>query len=145
MKIEKPKPKKKFSIGDSAVIVANTNNHGFSIGETVRIISGLIPLPIDRHFAESLENGRQWYVADEDIVLTDNPIRPEKPEIIRLGNLKIVFNGDYTIVTDGRFTGKAKRNPADEYDAVLGLKLAVERYERDKSKHAAKFMHFSMF
>lgn len=59
--------------------------------------------------------------------------KPEpKPEIIRLGSLKIVFNGDYTIVTDGRFTGKAKRNPADEYDAVVGLKLAVERYEKDK-------------
>ena len=61
--------------------------------------------------------------------------KPEpKPEIIRLGNLKIVFNGDYTIVTDGRFTGKAKRNPADEYDAVVGLKLAVERYEKDKQE-----------
>ena len=61
--------------------------------------------------------------------------KPEpKPEIIRLGNLKIVFNGDYTIVTDGRFTGKAKRNPADEYDAVAGLKLAVERYEKDKQE-----------
>lgn len=59
-----------------------------------------------------------------------------KSEIIRLGNLKIVFNGDYTIVTDGRFTGKAKRNPADEYDAVVGLKLAVERYEKDKISKA---------
>lgn len=59
----------------------------------------------------------------------------EKPEIIRLGNLKIVFNGDYTIVTDGRFTGKAKRNSADEYDAVVGLKLAVERYEKNKKDY----------
>lgn len=67
-----------------------------------------------------------------------------KSEIIRLGNLKIVFNGDYTIVTDGRFTGKAKRNPADEYDAVVGLKLAVERYEREKAKHTVAFKHFSM-
>ena len=58
-----------------------------------------------------------------------------KPEIIRLGNLKIVFNGDYTIVTDGRFTGKAKRNPADEYDAVVGLKAAVERYEKSKKDY----------
>lgn len=142
--IEKPNPKK-FNIGDTVVIVENTNNHGFSIGETVMIISGLIPLPIDRFFARSLENGRQWYVAYEDIALTDNQIRPEKPTIIRLGNLKIVFNGDYTIVTDGRFTGKAKRNPADEYDAVVGLKLAAERYERDKKKNAVKFKHFSMF
>ena len=75
------------------------------------------------------------------VVWEQNP----KPEIIRLGNLKIVFNGDYTIVTDGRFTGKAKRNPADEYDAVVGLKLAGERYERQKAKHTAKFKHFSMF
>ena len=60
-----------------------------------------------------------------------------KPEIIRLGNLKIVFNCDYTIVTDGRFTGKAKRNPADEYDAVVGLKLAVERYEKSKKDYFA--------
>ena len=58
-----------------------------------------------------------------------------KPEVIRLGNLKIVFNGDYTIVTDGRFTGKAKRNPADEYDAVVGLKLAVERCEKSKKDY----------
>ncbi len=63
---------------------------------------------------------------DHKIVIWE---QSSKPEIIRLGNLKIVFNGDYTIVTDGRFTGKAKRNPADEYDAVVGLKLAVERYE----------------
>ena len=68
-----------------------------------------------------------------------------KPEIIRLGNLKIVFNGDYTIVTDGRFTGKAKRNPADEYDAVVGLKLAVERYERDKKENTVTFKRFSIF
>lgn len=68
-----------------------------------------------------------------------------KPEIIRLGNLKIVFNGDYTIVTDGRFTGKAKRNPADEYDAVVGLKLAAERYEKDKKENTITFKHFSMF
>ena len=62
--------------------------------------------------------------------------KPEpKPEIIRLGNLKIVFNGDYTIVIDGRFTGKAKRNPADEYDAVVGLKLAVERCEKSKQDY----------
>ena len=61
-------------------------------------------------------------------------VQNRKPEIIRLGNLKIVFKGDYTIVTDGRFTGKAKRNPADEYDAVVGLKLAVERYEKDKQE-----------
>ena len=72
-------------------------------------------------------------------------VEQPKPEIIRLGNLKIVFNGDYTIVTDDRFTGKAKRNPADEYDAVVGLKLAVERYERDKAKNTVKFRHFSMF
>lgn len=58
-----------------------------------------------------------------------------KPEIIRLGNLKIVFNGDYTIVTDGRFTGKAKRNPADKYDAVVGLKLAVERCEKARNDY----------
>lgn len=60
-----------------------------------------------------------------------------KSEIIRLGNLKIVFNGDYTIVTDGRFTGKAKRNPADEYDAVVGLKLAMERCEKAKKDYFA--------
>ena len=72
--------------------------------------------------------------------------KPEpKPEIIRLGNLKIVFNGDYTIVTDGRFTGKAKRNLADEYDAVVGLKLAVERYERDKKENTVTFKHFQCF
>lgn len=68
-----------------------------------------------------------------------------KPEIIRLGNLKIVFNGDYTIVTDGRFTGKAKRNPADEYDAVVGLKLAAERYEKDKKENTITFKRFSIF
>ena len=71
---------------------------------------------------------------DHKIVVWD---QSRKPEIIRLGNLKIVFNGDYTIVTDGRFTGKAKRNPADEYDAVVGLKLAVERYEKSKKDYFA--------
>ena len=72
---------------------------------------------------------------DHKIVIWEQIENPNpRPEIIRLGNLKIVFNGDYTIVTDGRFTGKAKRNPADEYDAVVGLKLAVERYEKDKQE-----------
>src|SRR5690554_6732772 len=57
-------------------------------------------------------------------------IENPKPTIIHLNGIKIVFNGDYTIVTDGRVAGKAKRNPADKYDAVVGLKLAVERYEK---------------
>lgn len=131
--IERPKPKKKLNIGDSVVIVANTNYHGFTTGEVVKIVPSMVSLPIDGYIAKSLESGKQWYVADEDIALTGNSIRPEKPTIIRLGNLKIVFNGDYTIVTDGRFTGKAKRNPADEYDAVVGFKLAVERYEKGKA------------
>ena len=73
--------------------------------------------------------------SDEAIVEWEIEKPEPKPEIIHLGNLKIVFNGDYTIVTDGRFTGKAKRNPADEYDAVVGLKLAVERYEKSKKDH----------
>ena len=134
-KIENPEPKNKFSVGDSAVIVANTNNHGFPIGETVKIIPSMVHIPINRHFAESLKSGIQWYVADTDIAPIDNSTRQDKPTIIRLGNLKIVFNGDYTIVTDGRFTGKAKRNHADEYDAVVGLKLAVERYEKSKKDY----------
>lgn len=82
---------------------------------------------------------------ENNLGITRWEIEQPKPEIIRLGNLKIVFNGDYTIVTDGRFTGKAKRNPADEYDAVVGLKLAVERYERDKKENTVTFKHFSMF
>ena len=144
-KIEKQEPNNKFSIGDSAVIVANTNNHRFSIGEIVKIIPPLIHLPFNKYLAESLKSGALWFVADADIAPVDNSNKPEKPEIIRLGNLKIVFNGDYTIITDGRFTGKAKRNPDDEYDAVVGLKLAVERYERDKKENTVTFKHFSMF
>lgn len=72
---------------------------------------------------------------ENNLEITRWGVEQPKPEIIRLVNLKIVFNGDYTIVTDGRFTGKAKRNPADEYDAVVGLKLAVERYEKSKKDY----------
>ena len=134
-KIEKPEPKKKFSIGDSVVIVANTNNHRFEMGEIVRIITSEISLPNFKYYAESLKSGAKWYVADACIAPINNSARQDKPTIIRLGNLKIVFNGDYTIVTDGRFTGKAKRNPADEYDAVVGLKLAAERCEKSKKDY----------
>ena len=95
-----------------------------------------------RIFFDSIASALSW--SDTAIVEWEIEKPEPKPEIIRLGNLKIVFNGDYTIVTDGRFTGKAKRNLADEYDAVVGLKLAVERYERDKAKNGTTFRHFSM-
>ena len=53
-----------------------------------------------------------------------------KPTVIKLPNgHKIVFNEPYTIYTDGTFTGKAKCNPADEYNAAAGLVLAVTRYK----------------
>ena len=113
-----------------------------------------IPYSGDRFCIRVTDIGRSGsigydYISFYERNYTDHKIviweQSGKPEIIRIGNLKIVFNGDYTIVTDGRFTGKAKRNPADEYDAVVGLKLASERYERDKKENTVTFKHFSMF
>jgi hypothetical protein len=54
---------------------------------------------------------------------------PSKPTIIHLNGVKIVFNGDYTIVTDGVRTGKAKKHEDDEYNAIEGLRVAVARFE----------------
>ena len=59
-----------------------------------------------------------------------------KPTVIKLPNgHKIVFNAPYTIYTDGKATGKAKCNPAEQYKSEVGLKLAVERYYIAKKVH----------
>ena len=57
-------------------------------------------------------------------------VQKEKPKatVLKLGEYKIVFNGDTTVVTDGTKKGVAKRHPDDEYDAVVGLQVALERF-----------------
>lgn len=57
-------------------------------------------------------------------------VQDEKPKttVLKLGNYKIVFNGDTTVVTDGARKGVAKRHPDDEYDAIVGLQVALERF-----------------
>ena len=57
---------------------------------------------------------------------------PSKPTIIHLNGVKIVFNGDYTIVTDGVRTGKAKKHEDDEYNAIEGLRVAVDRFNGEE-------------
>lgn len=71
---------------------------------------------------------RHWF--NEVPMLHD---KASKATVIKIpGNLKIVFNKPYTIFTDGKITGKAKCNPAEEYSAEIGLKLAVDRYNEAK-------------
>ena len=58
----------------------------------------------------------------------------QKPatRIIKVGKAKFIFNPPYTIVTDGTHTGKAKCNPAEEYDPITGLEIAKKRFEEAK-------------
>lgn len=51
-----------------------------------------------------------------------------KTTVLKLGEYKIVFNGDTTVVTDGTRKGVAKRHPDDEYSAIVGLQVALERF-----------------
>lgn len=57
-------------------------------------------------------------------------VQKEKPKttVLKLDNYKIIFNGDTTVVTDGTRKGVAKKHPDDEYDAVVGLQVALERF-----------------
>ena len=57
-------------------------------------------------------------------------VQKEKPKttVLKLGEYKIIFNGDTTVVTDGTKKGVAKRHPDDEYDAIVGLQVALERF-----------------
>lgn len=57
-------------------------------------------------------------------------VQKEKPKttVLKLGDYKIVFNGDTTVVTDGTKKGVAKRHPDDEYSAIVGLQVAIERF-----------------
>ena len=129
----------KFKVGD--IVTGNSGNPyvittaNMKKGKVTRVLNDeeRINVVVIEH--ENPHNvGLEFIVDPQYFDLIEQREHPYKPTIIRLGNLKIVFNGDYTIVTDGRFTGKARRNPADEYDAVVGLKLAVERYEKDKQE-----------
>lgn len=86
----------------------------------------------DRHHFTK-EGYRQWF---NDI---DAPVELKaKPTVIKLPNAKIVLNPPYTIYTDGKVTGKAKCNPAEEYKAEVGLQLAVERYSKAKTEKIFK-------
>lgn len=91
-------------------------------------------------------NGRMMY-ADRNhyenycgySIITWEIEKPTKPTIIKLPNgHKIVFNKPYTIYTDGTFTGKAKCNPVDEYNAIAGLVLAVIRYQESIKNNKVK-------
>jgi hypothetical protein len=88
------------------------------------------------------ETGRMGFGRIQDFMCNQNiisyTINPA-PQIIKFNGLKIVYNPPYTIVTDGKFTGKAKCNPADEYDPVEGLRIAAERFEEAKKPEKVGF------
>lgn len=80
--------------------------------------------------------GRSHIVEAKYFELID---QKQPTRIVKLNGLKIVYNPPYTIVTDGTFKGKAKCNPADEYDPIEGLIIAAERFDEAKKPKGVKF------
>ena len=65
-------------------------------------------------------------------------VEPTTPKVFRFGDVKIVFNGDFTVVTDGKRTGKAKKHEDDEYNALIGLQYAYDRFNTKDVKDLKK-------
>lgn len=79
-----------------------------------------------------VDNGEYWWTASMFECY-------EKYEIIR--------NGSTVIVTDGKRKGIAKCNPIDEFDLAIGVKLAMERMEKDWPQTGDEYwtINFSLF
>lgn len=123
----------KFKVGDLVRGTASRysiTNENMTKGKVVKVNStsdrlGVIVL---EHKIKGFEGERLFYVDAERFEL----VVESKPRIIKVGKAKFIFNPPYTIVTDGTHTGKAKCNPADEYDPITGLEIAKKRFEEAK-------------
>lgn len=118
----------KFKVGDKVKVVRLNSDFDYldypgekNIG-MVGTIHELLPkgCTIDCEFEVPL-----WFHYDAlELVQNEKP----KTTVLKLGEYKIVFNGDTTVITDGTRKGVAKRHPDDEYSAVVGLQVALERF-----------------
>lgn len=120
----------KFKVGDKVKILDEIYGHGFNIGQIVEVTQVCYDEELlngkNYNYECRSEDGEIWYLDDLEIEL----VQKEKPKttVLKLDNYKIIFNGDTTVVTDGVRKGVAKRHPDDEYDAVVGLQVALERF-----------------
>lgn len=131
---EEPKKEVKvtpqFKVGDKVKVLDERYGHGFNIGQVVEIVKICHDEELlnDKNYNYECrsDEGEVWYLDDIEIELVQN----EKPKttVLKLGEYKIVFNGDTTVVTDGTRKGVAKRHPDDEYSAIVGLQVALERF-----------------
>lgn len=126
----------------------------FKVGDTVKVIEKLAStdtpymnkcykisriqkayLEYYDFYLEGIDSDYPFSKDQLELVESAKQIKSGKPTIIHVAGVKIVFNYPYTIVTTGRFTGKAKCNPEDQWDAEIGLQLAAERYEEIKQDY----------
>ena len=120
-----------FKVGDKVKVLDEVYGHKFNIGQVVEIVEICYDEELLNDKTYNYEcrsdEGDVWYLDDVEIEL----VQKEKPKttVLKLGEYKIVFNGDTTVVTDGTKKGVAKRHPDDEYNAVVGLQVALERFQ----------------
>lgn len=141
---------KKFGLGD---IISGTAHSFYSITDQRMSEGEVIGLVLDGKVVAGTLGEAFGAAIDDDIIVRvikhdspwhetrDFPVSSKyfnlvrkakmdsaKPIIIMIGDVKVVFNGDYTVVTDGKNSGVAKRHPDEEYNAIEGLKYAAERF-----------------
>lgn len=126
-----------FKIGDRVRMVKKRAYSFDRVGMTGTIIDirlgRLLEIEVDEKEPPMDGGGWTYWVEDENWeLIKEEPklVQKEKPKttVLKLDNYKIIFNGDTTVVTDGVRKGVAKRHPDDEYDAVVGLQVALERF-----------------
>ena len=98
-------------------------------GKTAKIIEANNNNDIN-YYKLDVDNGGYWWTASMFECY-------EKYEIIR--------NGSTVIVTDGKRKGIAKCNPIDEFDLATGVKLAMERMEKDWPHIGDKYWTINFF
>lgn len=130
-KVEEVKemPKCKFKVGD--LVKGNDPRRYFYTND--KMTKGMVISVYDQDEirVRILEHSIDGVIGDEyhvDPQYFDFYKEKPKTTVLKLDNYKIIFNGDTTVVTDGVRKGVAKRHPDDEYDAVIGLQVALERF-----------------
>lgn len=63
----------------------------------------------------------------------NSTLESSTPIIIQLNEVKIIFKGDYTFVTDGVRTGWSNKHEDNNHNDIELLRIAVERFEAEKT------------